>query len=126
MKKVTTAGVALALMTSTSVLAQTAKYDVNIAKAAAEKAAEKIGEIRGRIDYDQVTDIVRKEDLAEKPINTSFLPDSTIPKEQPLPPMTSLVPGLDLTVTGSINGQKVKIVERIVWDKFDRYGNPIK
>lgn len=126
MKKVTAASVALVLMTSTSALAQSVKYDVNIAKAAAEKAAEKIGDIRGLIDYDQVPDLVTKEDLKEKPISTSFLPAKSIPSENALPPMTSLFPGLDMTVTGSINGRKVRIVEKIIWEKFDRYGNLIK
>ena len=126
MNKVTVTGLAIALMTTTSALAQTAKFDESIAKAAAAKAAEKIGEIRGSIDYDQVPDMVRKEDLLDKPVNTSFLPQTTKPNEAALPPMTSVTPGVDLTVTGSIRAPRPKYKEIIVWEKFDRYGNPIK
>ncbi len=122
MKKVTVAGVALILMTSTSALAQSAKFDDKIAKA----AAEKIADIRGSINYDKAPDMVTKENLAIKPINTSFLPKNTESKENTLPPMTSLIQDLDLTVAGSINNQQPKIAEKIIWDKFDRYGNPIK
>lgn len=126
MKKVTAAGIAMVLMTGTSTLAQSVKYDANIAKAAAQKAAEKIGELHDTIGYDQVPDLVTKEDLNKKSINTSFFPGLKEAKENALPPMTSIFPGLDTTVTGSINGKKVKIVEKIIWEKFDRYGNPIK
>jgi hypothetical protein len=126
MKKVTAASVAMVLMTSSSALAQTVKYDENIAKAAAEKAAEKVGDIRGLINFDQVPDLVTKEDLAEKPVNTSFFPSLRDINKNALPPMTSIFPDIDMTVTGSINGRKVKIVEKVIWEKFDRNGNPIK
>ncbi len=126
MKKVTAASLAMVLMTGTSALAQTVKYDENIAKAAAEKAAEKIGDIRGFISYDQVPNLVTKEDMIEKPVNTSFFPAIRDKDINALPPMTSVFPGVDMTVTGSINGRKVKIVEKIIWEKFDRYGNLIK
>lgn len=120
MKKFTVASVAIALMTSTSALAQTVKYDETVAKAAAAKAAEKIGDIRGTIGYDQKPDMVTKEDLVEKQVNTSFLPTPV----KGLPPISFLPTGIDLTTTGSI--QKTKNKPRIIWEKFDRYGNPIK
>lgn len=123
MKKVSTAGLAIALMASTSVFAQTVKYDTTIAKAAAQKAAEKVGEINGTISFDQVPEIVTKEDLAEKPVNTSFLPNSAEATEEKLPPMTLKDLGIDLTTTGSIKPAKKQVV---IWEKFDRYGNPIK
>jgi len=133
MKTFTVASIALALITSTSAIAQTAKYDMKIAEAAAKKAAEKLGDIRGSIDYDKETDLVTPKDLVKKSDQTSFLPETFLepPKQDvKLPPMTSIiqgiVPGVDMTLTGSINGQKIKTTNKIIWEKFDRYGNPIK
>lgn len=126
MNKVTITGFALALMTSSSALAQTAKYDESIAKAAASKAAEKIGKMRGAISYDVKPDMVTKADLVKKKINTSFLPKRQSPKEASLPPMTSNHHSVDLTVTGSIQTQKPASQKILYWEKFDRYGNPIK
>jgi len=126
MKKVTAASIALAMMTSTSAIAQEVKHDTKIAKAAAAKAAEKIGDIRKTINYEQVPDLVTKEDMNDKAVNTSFLPNISEQKQNSLPPLTSLVPELDMTVTGSIDGKKVVQKTIIIWDKFDRYGNPIK
>ena len=126
MKKVTAASIALAMMTSTSAIAQEVKHDTKIAKAAAAKAAEKIGDIRETINYEQVPDLVTKEDMNDKAVNTSFLPNISEQKQNSLPPLTSLVPELDMTVTGSIDGKKVVQKTIIIWDKFDRYGNPIK
>lgn len=120
MKKFTAASVAIALMTSTSALAQTVKYDVSIAKAAAAKAAEKIGDIRGTIGYDQIPDMVTKEDLVDKQVNTSFLPAPS----KSLPPISYLPNGIDLRTTGSI--QKTRHKPEVIWEKFDRNGNPIK
>lgn len=120
MNKAILTGFAIALMTSTSALAQSVKYDAKIAKAAAAKAAEKIGDIRGTIDYDQVPDMVTKEDLIDKQVNTSFLPQPN----KSLPPISSLSNGIDLRTTGSI--QKKNYQPRVIWEKFDRYGNPIK
>ncbi len=122
MKKVTLAGLAIALMTSTSALAQEVKFDETIAKAAAAKAGEKLGALRKRIDYDQTPEMVTKEDLKKKPVNTSYLPQPEETNDNSLPPMTSLKFGIDLTTTGSIRYPKAKIT----WEKFDRYGNPIK
>ena len=99
MKKVTAASIALAMMTSTSAIAQEVKHDTKIAKAAAAKAAEKIGDIRETINYEQVPDLVTKEDMNDKAVNTSFLPNISEQKQNSLPPLTSLVPELDMTVT---------------------------
>lgn len=121
MKKAILAGLAFALMTSTSALAQSVKYDQTIAKAAAAKAAEKIGDMRGAIKLGQKPDMVTKEDLIVKPVNTSFLPS---PKKKSLPPVSFFPAGVDLTTTGSI--PKARPKPRIIWEKFDRYGNPIK
>jgi len=120
MNKAILTGFAIALMTSTSALAQSVKYDAKIAKAAAAKAAEKIGDIRGTIGYDQVPDMVTKKDLIDKQVNTSFLPQPN----KSLPPISSLSNGIDLRTTGSI--QKKNYKPRVIWEKFDRYGNPIK
>jgi len=133
MKTITAAGVALALMAGTSAMAQTVKYDTKIAEAAAKKAAEKLGDIRGSINYDKKTDLVTRENMVKKPDQTSFLPETFLeaPKQDvKLPPMTSIIrdifPGVDMTITGSINGQEVTISEKIIWEKFDRDGNLIK
>lgn len=127
MKKVSAASIALLLMTSTSSFAQTAKYDTKIAKAAADKVAEKIGDIRKLINYDQIPNMVTKEDLKEtKPINTSFLPRASSEAESALPPVSSLAPEIDYTVTGSIKKSNTQHAPRVIWDKFDRYGNLIE
>lgn len=126
MRKISAASLAIAMMTSTSVLAQTAKYDETVAKAAAAKAAEKIGDIRGTIGYDETPDIVTKEDLKDTPVNTSFLPQPSTEKQSGLPPMTSNAYGVDLTTTGSISVREPGVQRRVIWEKFDRYGNPIK
>jgi len=126
MRKISAASLAIAMMTSTSVLAQTAQYDETIAKAAAAKAAEKIGDIRGTISYDETPDIVTIEHLKNKPLNTSFLPQPSTVEQNGLPPMTSNAYGVDLTTTGSISVREPGLKNKIVWEKFDRYGNPIK
>ncbi len=126
MNKVTITSFALALMTSSSALAQTAKYDENIARAAASKAAEKVGKMRGSISFEKNPKMVTKADLVKKKINTSFLPQKQAPKENSLPPMTSNNHSVDLTVTGSIQTQKPAGQKILYWEKFDRYGNPIK
>ena len=126
MRKISAASLAIAMMTSTSVLAQTAKYDETVAKAAAAKAAEKTGDIRGTIGYDETPDIVTKEDLKDTPVNTSFLPQPSTEKQSGLPPMTSNAYGVDLTTTGSISVREPGVQRRVIWEKFDRYGNPIK
>lgn len=126
MRKISAASLAIAMMTSTSVLAQTVKYDETVAKAAAAKAAEKIGDIRGTIGYDETPDIVTKEDLKDTPVNTSFLPQPSTEKQSGLPPMTSNAYGVDLTTTGSISVREPGVQRRVIWEKFDRYGNPIK
>ncbi len=129
MKKVTAASIALALMASTSVAAQTVKYDTTIAKAAAAKAAEKLGKIRGSIDYDQVPDMVTLETLKAQDNKVSSIPDYNIPtepKEDTLLSITSIFPSLDKTVTGSIQTRKSSIKRKVIWEKFDRYGNPIE
>lgn len=120
MNKAILTGFAIALMTSTSALAQSVKYDEKIAKAAAEKAAEKIGDIRGTIGYDQIPDMVTKEDLVDSEVNTSFLPAPS----KSLPPVSYLPKGIDLRTTGSI--QKTRHKPKVIWEKFDRDGNPIK
>ncbi len=125
MKRVTVTGIALALMTGSSALAQTAKFDQSVAKAAARKAAEKVGEIRNSINYDQKPEMVKEKDLKEKNVNTSFLPPIPDSNKKTLPPMTSVNPHLDMTFTGSIAQPKKVVKPRIIWEKFDRYGNPI-
>lgn len=120
MKKVTAASIALALMAGTSAVAQTVQYDTTIAKAAAKKAAEKIGDMRGSIDYNQVPDLVTRDDLIDKPSQTSFLPQE---EKNALPPISKIIPNVDMTVTGSIQSSAPSV---LVWDRFDKYGNPIK
>lgn len=129
MKKVTASSIAFALMASTPIMAQTNQYDTTVARAAAQKAAEKIGNIRDSIKLGETPAITTKDDLELKSEITSFSSSGSPeakPQENALPPVTSIQPELDLTVTGSISTKKPKLGKIIYWEKFDRYGNPIK
>lgn len=128
MRKVTATGLALVLMTSSSAIAQTAQYDSKIAKAAADRVAEKMGDIRPSIDKNQKPAMVTREDLKKKKVNTSYLPDNSKAFEQKLSPVSSNrnVPEIDYTVTGSISRTSRPASPRVVWERFDRYGNPIE
>ena len=130
MKKVTAASIALTLMASTAAVSQETKFDKNISDAAAKRAAERIGDIRGSIDYDQKAEMVTREHLEEKQEakRVSLIPDYVWYPEKAniFTRLIAQIPGIDLTVTGSVDDEDVQIERKLVWDKFDAEGNPIK
>jgi hypothetical protein len=128
MNKVTAASIALLLMASTSGMAQTVKFDSKVAKAAAKKVAEKIGETRKAFDYDEKPEMVAPKKLKNKSINTSYLPEPTSTPKKALRPITNNqhTPGIDYTTTSSINRIVPRHAPKVIWERFDRYGNPIE
>lgn len=128
MNKVTAASIALLLMASTSGMAQTAKFDSKVAKAAAKKVAEKIGETRKAFEYNEKPEMVTPKKLKNKSINTSYLPEPASAPKKSLRPITNNehAPGIDYTTTSSINRIIPRHKPKVIWDRFDRYGNLIE
>lgn len=110
-------------------LASEKTHDRSIEMAAAKIAAQKLGDIRGSISHDVHPFMVTAELLKKERKQSSLLPrPSWVPPKagNTLPPMVSnKLSELDYTLTGSINGKPVKQSNKVVWEKFDRYGNPI-
>ena len=105
------------------------KHDEKVAQAAAESAASKIGDIRGSIDYPESETVV----LKDTPANPSTLQYETpTPESNPeaegkaLPPLVNLYPfGIDPTTTAGIGKSGNKVVEELVWERYDHYGRRI-
>jgi len=104
------------------------RYDKSIEKAAAKRAGEKIGSLRGLILADSKSNFVTRDDLIEKPKESvMFEPSAHRKAWQPepgtkaLPPMVMLEK-VDPFVTGRVgkfDGQKFDS------QKFDSLGNPM-
>ena len=111
-------------------LAGESRHDRTIEMAAAKIAAQKLGEIRASISHDMRPFMVTAELLEKERKETSLLPrPAWVPPEgsKSLPPMVSNEQSeLDYTLTGSIKDKSAKNQSRIIWEKFDRYGNPIE
>ena len=108
-EKLTTAlaGFALLIASASFAGAEEGKFDKSIAMAAAEKAAGRMGEMRGSIDHDAQPEIVTPERLRKKADHeTSLLPRPAwqpVAESKPLPPMVNLDdPHVDTMMTGSI------------------------
>jgi len=131
----TTTAMALVLMTSGTVFAEDAKYDKSIEAAAIEKAAQKIGQPRPTIGFTDKPKIITKQDL----VNAAAKRSSLVPAKSWEPPKAdpnanprisgiieqNLISGLDMTTTAGITKSGAKITPKIIWEKFDRDGNPI-
>ncbi|MGI9352598.1 MAG: hypothetical protein ACR2O3_13625 [Rhizobiaceae bacterium] len=127
--KIFITGASALLIATGFALAGEARFDRKLEAAAAKIAAEKLGEIRGSIDHDKIPLIITQKLLRKEEAQSSLLPRPSwvAPKgETALPPMVSnLLSKFDYTITGSINGRAGKQSQRIIWDRFDRHGNPI-
>ncbi|MEM9278064.1 MAG: hypothetical protein AAGA76_05790 [Pseudomonadota bacterium] len=127
--RIITTGASILLIATGFALAGEVKFDRNIEAAAAKIAAEKLGDIRGSINHDEVPFMITDKLLKKEQKETNLLPrPAWIPPkgEKKLPPLVSnILSDIDYTLTGSINGQQVRKSNRIKWDKFDRYGSPI-
>ncbi|MEM9329832.1 MAG: hypothetical protein AAGA53_00815 [Pseudomonadota bacterium] len=128
--RIVTTGASILMIATGFALASEVRIDRNVEAAAAKIAAEKLGDIRGSINHDDVPFMVTRKLLKKEEEQSSLLPrPAWVPPKgkKVLPPLVSnILSELDYTFTGSVNGQPVKQQNRIVWDKFDRYGNPIK
>lgn len=114
----------MALLISFGVCAQAqaqeiGRYDKKIEKAAAKRAAEKLGSLRGLILTDDENVFIKEQDLQPKPRQETMLFPSPYrkawerePGMEALPPMVN-ADQLDPFVTGSIS-------------KFDSDGNPMQ
>ncbi len=124
-----TTGVSILLIATGFAIAGEVKHDRSIEAAAARIAAQKLGDIRGPINYDDLPFMVTRKLLIKEDDQISILPrPAWVPPEgeNALPPMVSnFIPGLDYTLTGSINGRKISRTSRTKWDRFDSNGNPI-
>jgi len=102
------------------------RHDKTIETAMADRAASRIGEIRGTIGYDETPVLVTRLDLGIG--ESSEVPDGNALISSTSP--THMAKQLDMTTTASVPDRKtlrpfLKPPEDTVWDKFDRYGRPI-
>ncbi len=110
------------------------RTDKSIEASAAARAAERIGDIRGTISYDQVPALMTPSDLepkmpkAERQSDLSPRPSWVPPEKdaEALPPLVTRdhIEGLDQTLTGSIKRSPSKR-RNFEWDIFDKDGNRI-
>jgi len=116
-----------------SAFASEVQYDKSVAEAAAKKAAEKVGDIRPSIDYDQVPGITKSEDI--KPQSSSGFDskkyENTTNDSQRITSIDRLEDSLDeanidYSLTGSIKRTPQKRKIRVVWQKFDADGNLVQ
>lgn len=107
-------------------VANESEYGENVQKTAAEIAASQMGDIRGSIDYDQVPVFTRGKSTDSSRLGGDKGPGSTSGQERTkLKSVIQTGMGIDNTATGSIkNVEESKPVIQL-WDRFDRYGNPV-
>ena len=109
--------------------AQTVTYDKTIQAAVLKKTGAKInGELYRSIDYYDAPIIVTLALLKHNERKREFKPAyerAPIEAEKRLPRISESEIVVDNTVTGSIPELDNKQDQKRVWDKFDRYGNPI-
>lgn len=110
------------------------KYDKSVAEAAAKKAAEKLGDIRPSIDYDQQPAITQPQVKVEEDVTET---DTLAPESQRITKVyehpekldrlsQSGQNKLDFIATGSIKPNGPQMVTKVVWETFDADGNPIR
>ena len=94
------------------------RYDRSIEAAAARIAASKLGDIRGPIAHDETPSVTRKSQ--PRLMQPAPRPDpDRISRSQEVMPTPD---GIDSTHTASVK----RAPKRVIWDRFDRYGNPIE
>ncbi len=94
-------------------------YDRRIQAAALKIAVSKLGDIRGSIDHEDVTVMAAPARGVRKWLWTPPKPEK--PKTPKLEPVTDS-DGVDDTRTAGIKPTRKKVI----WERFDRYGNPIQ
>lgn len=109
------------------------KFDQKIARAAADKAAQRIGTIRGTINHDENPHLVTPANLEKPASEQSLVPrPAWVPLEddKTLPPLVQNDAfGLDRTLTGSIGKKKLPSIDsspKLQWERFDHLGRLIK
>ena len=122
-------GLGIALVSSSAFAGDHPGFDTRVAKAAADIAAQKIGDIRGTISHDQSVELVTGS--VEETIDEGGTLGSR-PAWKPeqdaeiLPPMVSNQRfGVDQTLTGSIaKFERPSPAEpnKLVWDRYDASG----
>lgn len=129
MVKKTTAGIALALMATGSVIAEEPKFDKKIAKASLEKAKAEIGgleTIRGSFGYDQKPAITVQEDIEKTEPKTSLFSITPAGENKKLPPVVfNDIAGLDYTITGAVPKKAAPVREKMYWEVFNSQGRKI-
>ncbi|MEO0327251.1 MAG: hypothetical protein AAF217_01505 [Pseudomonadota bacterium] len=108
------------------------EYDTSVARAAAILAAEKLGELRGTIGYDEQPIIIDKK-LLEKNSDKSelnYIRPDPVPEvdTESLPPVVEngIQLGFDNIRTGSVQNPKSSNKPVLEWEVFDSNGNPFK
>ena len=109
------------------------KFDTKIAQAAANKAAQKIGTIRGTISHDERPKLVTHSNLEKPSAEKSLIPR---PAQVPVKERNALPPlvqnnefGIDATMTGSVKKNSLPPVNadpKLQWDRFNHLGRLIK
>ena len=121
MKIIIATSVTIALTMSTAVLAQTIFYNDKL-----PESANQISDIRLSIDFNDTLHLVTKKNKIAQPNITNLFPTYIVSLFDALSSVTSIMPVIDNTITGSIVKKKYQPKEKIIWEKFDRYGNLIK
>ncbi len=128
-----TLGFALALASTSAVVADQPGHDKSIELAAAKLAAAKIGKIRGSIDHDQEPILVErvKDQITTGSVRTFERPAwMQEPDQRALTPMVRTQQiEVDLTMTGSVLKPKlppVNLPSSTNWDRFDKNGRQIR
>lgn len=125
--------VAMLFCVSFPAFSEDIKYDKSVAEAAANKAADKVGDLRPSIDYDQKVIIVKENSKAKSTIdeNAAAMESQRITslaneKLELLAQVNKDKPAdIDYRATGSVNADGPRYVNTIIWEKFDMDGNPI-
>ena len=110
------------------------QFDKSVAEAAARQAAEKVGELRPSIDFDQEPGITQLKDLDPKAASEYEQPENDSqritslqnPNDDLVSEYLPLETRVDLTTTASINPNVSNREVRVVWQKFDADGNLIR
>ena len=109
---------AAALIPASTAFGVDQRHDRSIEAAAARIAASKLGSLRGPIGHDEEPAITRKSQ--PKPMAPPPKPDPLRISDADDDLTTQ--DGIDPNFTASIKPAPAKVI----WDRFDRYGNPIK
>ena len=114
-------GILIALTVSVASEGYQVQPDRMIEASAAARAAEKVGDIRGSISFDEVSE---KTEVKPKPTPVVAPPPAT--PEPKIQPITENLdgPGIDRMPTGSIQ-KNVPSTSPMQWQIFDSEGKPV-